>query len=185
MAAFTFSPGALGRTLFMVKIKPLYLPKNLTVSSTLRFTSSGVPFITPAEGENLACVSLWDNFPTEITIPLSGTAQEIAILFAATTNAMQTQVENARITVTYENGETTSVKLIYPMNIDDWLVPALQKENETFYFSEYNHAIVQRLRLDPDKKLANVKIEAIANEVIMGVMGISISKGEVKSRYIH
>jgi len=149
---------------------------SLRAANGLIHTPSGVPFITPAEGENLACVSLWDNFPTEITIPLSGNAQEIAILFASTTNAMQTQVENARITVTYEDGETTSVKLIYPINIDDWLVPALQKENETYYFSEYNHATVQRLRLDPDKKLANVKIEAIANEVIMGVMGVSVSR---------
>ena len=149
---------------------------SLRAANGLIHTPSGVPFITPAEGENLACVSLWDNFPTEITIPLSGNAQEIAILFASTTNAMQTQVENARITVTYEEGETTSVKLIYPINIDDWLVPALQKENETFYFSEYNHATVQRLRLDPDKKLTNVKIEAIANEVIMGVMGVSVSR---------
>ena len=62
------------------------------------------------------------------------------------------------------------------MNIDDWRVPALQKENETYYFSEYNHATVQRLRLEPNKKLANVKIEAIANEVIMGVIGVSVSR---------
>ncbi len=140
------------------------------------YTTSGIPFITPVEKENLACVSVWDNFPTEITIPLSGNAQEIAILFAATTNAMQTQVENVRITVQYDDGETTTVKLVYPFNIDDWLTPALQKENETFYFNEYNHATVQKLRLNPEKKLANVKIEAIANEVIMGVMGISVNR---------
>lgn len=139
-------------------------------------TPSGIPFITPAENKNIVCVSLWDNFPTEITIPLSGSGQELAILYAATTNAMQTQVENVRITVTYEDGETEEKKLIYPINIDDWLVPALQKENETFYFSEYNHATVQRLRVSPDKKLANVKIEAVANEVIMGVIGVSISR---------
>ena len=139
-------------------------------------TPSGIPFITPAEGENLACVSLWDNFPNEITIPLSGNAQELAILFIATTNAMQTQVENVRITITYEDGEIEETKLIYPMNIDDWLVPALQKENETFYFNDYNHATVQRIRVFPNKKLVNVKIETIANEVIMGLMGVSISR---------
>ena len=149
---------------------------SLRAANGLVHTTSGIPFITPAENENLACVSLWDNFPTEITIPLSDTAQEIAILFVATTNAMQTQVENVRITVAYDDDQSESVKLIYPKNIDDWLVPALQKENETFYFSEYNHAIVQRLRLDSDKKLANIKIEAIANEVIMGIMGVSLSR---------
>ncbi len=139
-------------------------------------TESGIPFITPAENENIACVSLWDNFPTDITIPLEGSGQEIAILYAATTNAMQSYVENVRITVEYADGETTSAKLVYPINIDDWLVAALQKESESYYFSNYNHATVQKLRLDPTKKLKNIKFEAIANEVIMGVLGVSISR---------
>ncbi len=139
-------------------------------------TRSGIDFLTPAEGNNLACVSLWDNFPTELTVPLEGAGQELAVMFVSSTNCMQTQVENVRITVTYEDGETVAASLVYPYNIDDWMVPALQKENEIFYFSDFNHAIVQRLRLDPSKKLANVKVEAIANEVIMGVMGISISR---------
>lgn len=147
----------------------------LRTSNGLVHTFSGIPFLTPAKNENLACVSLWDNFPTEISIPLNGKAQELAILFVSTTNSMQTQVENVRITVEYADGETVSVKLIYPVNFDDWLTPALQTQNETFYFNDYNHATVQRICLAPNKELANVKIEAIANEVIMGVMGVSIS----------
>jgi len=139
-------------------------------------TRSGIEFLTPAEGDNIACVSLWDNFPSELTIPLEGCGQELALMFISSTNCMQTQVENVRITVTYEDGQTVTASLVYPYNIDDWMVPALQKENEIFYFSDFNHATVQRLRLDPAKKLANVKVEAIANEVIMGVMGISISR---------
>ncbi|MBQ4516709.1 MAG: hypothetical protein II978_07970 [Clostridia bacterium] len=139
-------------------------------------TKSGIPFATPSENENIACVSVWDNFPTEMVVPLDGTAQELAIMFISTTNSMQTRVENVRITVTYADGKTEEVKLVYPLSIDDWLVPALQTQNETFYFNDYNHATVQRIRLDSSKELANVKIEAVANEVIMGVMGISISR---------
>lgn len=146
----------------------------LREANGLIHTNSGIPFMTPAENENLACVSLWDNFPNEMSIPISGKAKEVAVLFVATTNSMQTQVENARITVTYADGDTTSVKLIYPFNVDDWLTPALQQKNETFYFNDYNHAIVQRLCLDPTKELASVTVEAIANEVIMGVVGVSI-----------
>ena len=139
-------------------------------------TCSGIPFLTPAEKENVACVSLWDNFPTTLTVPLDGTGQELAILYAATTNAMQTQVENVRITVEYADGSTEIAKLVYPDSIDDWLVPSLQKESETFYFSRFNHATVHRIRLNPAKALAHVKVEAIANEVIMGIMGVSISR---------
>ena len=137
---------------------------------------SGIPFLTPKENENLACVSQWDNFPSEINIPLDGKASELAILFMATTNCMQTRVENARITVNYDDGSSEKVSLVYPFNIDDFMVPALQTESETFYFNDYNHAVVQRIKLDRGKKLAGVKIHAVANEVILGV--ISVSLGE-------
>lgn len=139
-------------------------------------TRSGIKFLTPAQGENVACVSLWDNFPTQLSIPLEGCGQELALMFISSTNCMQTQVENVRITVEYADGTITAAKLVYPDSIDDWMVPALQKENEIFYFSDFNHATVKRLRLDSAKKLASVKVEAIANEVIMGVMGVSIKR---------
>ena len=139
-------------------------------------TNSGIPFMTPAENENVACVTQWDRFPTEMSIPLSGNGKEVALLFVMSTNSMQTQVEHIRFTVTYADGTTEVDKLVYPFNVDDWMTPALQTENETFYFSEYNHAIVQRISVDPTKELASVKIEAIANEIVMGLVGVSIGK---------
>ncbi len=149
---------------------------SLRQSGGVVHTKSGIPFSTPAENENLACVSVWDNFPDKMEISLNGNAQEIAILYISTTNSMQTQVENARITVTYKDGGTETVSLVYPFNFDDWLVPALQTQNETLYFNDYNHANIQRIRLDSSKELASIRFEAVANEVILGVMGISISK---------
>ena len=89
---------------------------------------------------------------------------------------MQTGVENVRMTVEYTDGERSSVPLVYPIHIDDWLVPALQTKNEIFYFNDYNHATVQKIRLNPEKTLSCIKIEAVANEVIIGVLGVSISK---------
>lgn len=148
----------------------------LRAANGLIHTSSGIPFLTPPEKENLACVSLWDNFPTSMTIPLKGKGRELAILFISTTNAMQTAVENARITLLYADGGEETVSLTYPVNIDDWLVPALQTENETFYFSDYNHGTVQRIRIDADRELCGLKIEAVANEVILGVLGVSVSR---------
>lgn len=137
---------------------------------------SGIPFVTPAENENLACVSVYDVFPTDITVPLGGKGQEVAVLFIASTYCMQSYVENARITVTYADGTSTYKKLVYPINIDDWLTSALTTEAEIFYFNNFNHATVQKISIDPDKELASIKIEAVANEVILGVAGISISR---------
>ncbi len=137
---------------------------------------SGIPFATPAEKENLACVSMYDNFPTSIRVPLSGKGQEVAILLMTSIYPMQAYVENARITVTYKDGTTTETSLVYPLHVDDWLTSALVTEAEIFYFNDWNHGTVQRLRLDPTKELADIKIEAISNECIFGVAGISISR---------
>lgn len=148
----------------------------LRQANGLVHTQSGIPFITPEQNENLACVSIWDNFPTQTIVDLDGSAKEIAVLFVATTNAMQSHVENARIVVEYEDGSQEKVSLVYPFNFDDWLTPAFQTQNETFYFNHYNHATVQRIKLDQTKKLKNIKIEAVANEVILGVLAISICR---------
>ena len=136
---------------------------------------SGIPFETPAENENVACVSMFDVFPTDITVPLSGKGQEVAVMFIASTNCMLSYVENARITVKYKDGTTTSESLVYPLSIDDWLTSALTTEAEIFYFSNYNHATVKRVKIDPEKELESIKIEAVANDVILGVAGISIA----------
>ena len=145
-------------------------------SGGIVYSPSGIPFATPAEKENLACVSMYDVFPTEITIPLSGKGQELAVLFIARTYCMQSHVENARITVTYTDGTEKHKRLIYPIHMDDWLTSALTTEGEIFYYNNFNHATVQKIRLDCDKELAGIKIEAVANEIILGVAGVSISR---------
>ncbi|MFA6103664.1 MAG: hypothetical protein WCV67_09960 [Victivallaceae bacterium] len=140
------------------------------------YSPSGIGFSTPEEGLNVACTSIWDNFPTVLEIPLTGKASELALLFIGVTNPMQSRVENARFTVTYADGSTQSISMVNPENFDDWLNAALQTQNETVYFSDYNHGMVQRIKLDTQKELSKISIEAIANEVIIGLIGISIRK---------
>ena len=139
-------------------------------------TQSGIPFITPAEKENLACVSIFDRFPTAMNVELCGKGRELAVMFIASTCCLHAYVENARITVTYADGTTTTESLVYPLNIDDWLTSALTDKAEIVYFSDYNHATAVRVRLDPAKELKDVKIEAIANELVLGIAGISINR---------
>ncbi|NLE28465.1 MAG: hypothetical protein GX629_02200 [Phycisphaerae bacterium] len=139
-------------------------------------TPSGLGFATPPTGRNVACVSQWDNFPTAIKIPLHGKAAELALLFIGSTNAMQSWIENARLSVVYQDGSQENVSLVHLDNFDDWLMPALQKKNETVYFNDFNHAIVQRILLDPKKELKNLKLQAVANEIILGLLGVSIRR---------
>ena len=140
------------------------------------YSPSGIPFMTPEKNENLACVSIFDVFPTDMTVELDGKGQEIALLFVASACCLHTGIENARITVTYKDGTTSEEKLVYPFSLDDWLTSALTTEAEIFYFSNYNHATVKRMRIDAEKELSSVKIEAVANDLILGIAGISISR---------
>lgn len=149
---------------------------NLRSSGGTYITNNSTPFFTPEKGSNAACVSIWENFPEEISFSLSGRGNELAVFFIGVTNPMQSRVENARFTVEYSDGTEEKVSLINPDNFDDWLVASVQQENETEYFSDYNHGIIQRIPLDYSKDLKTLKVRAIANEVIVGILGISIQE---------
>ena len=95
-------------------------------------------------------------------------------MFIASTYWMHAGVENVRFTVTYADGTEQAASLVYPVDIDDWMTSALTTEAENFYFNHFNHATVKHIRIDPTKELAGIRVEAIANEVILGVMGISV-----------
>ncbi len=137
---------------------------------------SGIGFATPASGNNAACVSVWENFPDELVFPLEGTAHELAVLVVGVTNPMQSRVENARLSACYADGDPETVSLVNPVNFDDWLVAAVQQENETVYFSDCNHAMVVRIPLDPSRTLRSLKAKAIANEVVLGLLGVSLAR---------
>jgi len=139
-------------------------------------TDSGLTFAVAASGPNAACVSIWKNFPEEISFPLSGRAREVAVFLIGVTNPMQSRVENARIGVRYEDGGEETVALVNPDNFDDWLNAAVQARNETVYFSDHNHGLVQRVALNPARDLHSLYVRAVANEVIVGVLAISLCR---------
>lgn len=139
-------------------------------------TESGLAFSLAPTGPNAAAVSVWENFPTELSVPLTGRARELAVFLIGVTNPMQSRVENGRIDVQYADGGCESVMLVNPDNFDDWLGAAVQTRNETVYFSDHNHGIVQRVALDPARELQALRVCAVANEVIVGVLGVSICR---------
>lgn len=79
-------------------------------------TAKGIPFASPATGKNAVYTSLFDNYPDSVSIPLSGNASALHLLLAGSTNHMQCHMENARITVTYSDGEEETLPLIAPNN---------------------------------------------------------------------
>ena len=155
-------------------------------SRGLFFSAPGVPFATPRsdEGNNVVFVSQWDNFPTEARIPLEGRSNKAYFLLAGSTNLMQSQLDNGEIIIRYRNGSRERLVLHnpttwWPLERDYDLVadafcvpgplpPRIELGNET-------RGIILDLCLDPSRDLSDVTIRAIANEVIIGLMAITLA----------
>ena len=81
------------------------------------FNMAGVPFQTPAVGQNIIYTSLWDNYPDAVTIPLKGKASKAYLLMAGSTNHMQSRIDNGLVVVTYTDGTADTLALRNP---DNW-----------------------------------------------------------------
>ena len=81
----------------------------------------------PSDGANACFTSLWKNCPPRATVPVNARGRKVYFLVAASTSPMQSQIENARITVSLAGGGNRVLPLVNPQNLDDWLcVPYAQ-----------------------------------------------------------
>ncbi len=191
----------------------------LRVAETLN-TSVGVPFLTPVKGHNVMLTTLWDNFPSVNTIPLTGKAERIYLMMAGSTNAMQSQIENGVVRVAYTDGTADSLLLINPESwipieqdfYDDGLAFRLKAKrpyrlhlktglvsrtlsaelgrdvqdaahsvdlNSTGIFGnvlEGGAATLYDLPLDGKKELEHLQVEALSNDVIIGLLGVTLQR---------
>lgn len=95
-------------------------------------TETGLRFMLPADGDNVAFTSLWDNFPDSLTVKLDGHGRHLYLLMAGSTNHMQYDIENAVITVRYTDGTIEKTDIVNPVN---W-APVEQD----FFYDEYAFA---------------------------------------------
>lgn len=171
-------------------------------------TPLGIPFRTPSdESPNIAFTSLWDNYPSSVTIPLTGKASHAFLLMAGSTNHMQVHVPNGEVLVTYRDG--TSSRLVL-RNPETW-VPIEQDlfvdehafrlshprpyrvglktgkvsrsfddeipEDEVYGRSiDGGAAIILDLPLEDDKELKSIAVRTIANEVVIGLMSVTLTR---------
>ncbi len=166
----------------------------------------GVPFKTPgdAESKNIAFVSQWDNYPRQIQVPLTGKASHAYFLMAGSTNPMQSRIDNGEVVIHYTDGSADRLALENPTTwwpierdyyIDDYafarpgpVPPRVDLKTgavltlEAGQFREPNATIsggaatVLDLPLDPTKELKSLTVRATANEVVIGVMGVTLAR---------
>jgi len=166
----------------------------------------GVPFATPGAlaAKNIAFVSQWDNYPRELFVPLRGKSSHAFLLMAGSTSAMQSRFDNGEVCVTYADGSTARLALHNPTTwwpidqdyfIDDFAfarpeplpvrvdlktgkirVLNMEEFKGTGRVVPGGAATVLDLPLDATKDLKSLTVHAIANEVVIGLMSVTLAR---------
>ena len=160
-------------------------------------TTQGVPFIWNAGSENIAFTSMWDNYPVRINFPVNKTGDGIFFLVCGSTNVMQCQIANAVIRLNYADGQSDSLELVPPVNywnlsIIDSHATAPGQGSQADYTSEIHRfcmpaefpeivslgencrAMLLNLKMRKDIELESIILETLSQEVVVGLMGISV-----------
>jgi hypothetical protein len=165
----------------------------------------GIPLQTPSDTlkPNILFTSQWDNYPKELTVPLTGKASHAYLLMAGSTNPMQSRITNGAIIMTYTDGTSDTLLLRNP---ETWW-PIEQDYYHDGYAFDINaprpirvHLATGRLLADADsrisknngkkidggvatvldkpldknKVLKDLKLQTIANDVVIGLMSVTL-----------
>lgn len=173
--------------------------KSLMDGENRLLTPQGVPFSWNGDAKNIAFTSQWDNYPKKIDFPVNKTGEAVYFLVSGSTNVMQCQIANAVIRLNYADGQTDSLELIPPINywnlstidshatapgqgsrtdytseIDRFCMPAIFPE--TVRLGENCRAMLLNLKMRKDVELKSITLETLSQEVVVGLMGITIMK---------
>lgn len=159
-------------------------------------TPQGVPFAW-SEDSNVAFTSLWDNWPSQVSVPVERSGDAVFLLIAGSTNVMQCHIANAVVRLDYADGQQDRLELVPPenyWNLCPIVVTGLSVEQrsrcdytdpidafvvkkpwpETVQLGENCRAMLLNRRLRPGVKLRTVTLETLSQEVVVGLMGVSI-----------
>ena len=134
--------------------------------------------------KNIAFTSLWDNFPRKLTIPVNKKGTAAWFLVAGSTNPMQCWIPNAILRLQYADGVADSLELVPPINY--WALCPLNnvdytRERDAFclpgrlpervQLGKNCRAMVLHRKLRKDVNLESVTLEALSQEVVVGLNG--------------
>jgi hypothetical protein len=155
--------------------------------------------------KNIVFTSKWDNYPDSIQVALTGKSSHVYVLLAGTTNPMQTRMDNGEILIYYKDGSYERLALRNPDNwapieqdyyTDGYAFTAgkpfrlrlktgeIHREFKDFItlkgYSNFaidgGAATILDLPLNPDKELKTLKLKTITNDVVIGLMAVTLQK---------
>jgi len=165
----------------------LSLTSKMLDSTGQLVTPQGIPFKWTSEVTNIAFTSQWDNWPHSVEFPVNVKGQAIWFLVCGSTNCMQGRISNAVISLNYEDGSKQKIDLVPPFNFwnlcpiagtdydykrDAFALPIAPPA--TVKLGNNCRAILISNRLSQGIILQSVTLEALSQEVVIGIMGITV-----------
>jgi hypothetical protein len=154
---------------------------------------------------NILFTSQWDNYPKEAVIPLTGKSSHAYFLMAGSTNPMQSRLVNGAVIISYTDNTADTLLLKNPETwwpieqdyLDDGYAFTIDAPRPVRIHlktgeisSAYNNniekysgkmidggaATVLDMPLNPAKTLKDLKLRAIANDVVIGLMSVTLQR---------
>ncbi len=159
-------------------------------------TPQGVSFKWGGSTKNVAFASLWDNWPDQVSVPVNQSGDAAWFLICGSTTVMQGRIANAVLRLRYADGVEETLELIPPYNY--WNLSPIKgiQARAQFGSSYYDEAgeaftvpkpwpmnvelgtncraMVLNRKLRPGVILESVTLEALSQESVIGLMGVTI-----------
>ena len=152
---------------------------------------------------NILFTSQWDNYPKEAIVPLTGKASHAYLLMAGSTNPMQSRMVNGAVIISYTDNTSDTLLLKNPETwwpieqdyMDDGFAFTIDAARPVRIHlktgkivSDYDNTIaaykgkmidggaatVLDLPLNKNKTLKELKLQTIANDVVIGLMSVTL-----------
>jgi len=146
-----------------------------------------VPFLWSNGNRNIAFTSQWDNWPKQITVPVNATGNAVWFLLCGTTDPMEVRIANAELRLKYADGVVEKLELVPPLNFwtlcpfggvdydyerDGFALPKVPPM--TVQLGQNCRGVVLPWRLRPGVALESVTLETLSQQVVIGLMGVTM-----------
>ena len=169
----------------------------LDAAGTTVTDRDGAPYRIGSLSNNIAFTSLYPNWPDSVTVPVDRCARAVKALVCGSTNPMQIAIANAVLRFRYSDGSEETLELVNPDNF--WSLCAYEgapseKGQGTVNDYSYEHdafclpetppdtvelghqcrAVSLTWQLAEGKKLESVTLETLSQEIVVGLMALTL-----------
>lgn len=144
-------------------------------------------FLKPQPNKNIAFTSLWDNWPVKIEVPVDQKGDAVWLLVSGNTTPMQGKIANAVFRFHYADGKEETFDIVPPQNF--WSLAKFGNVDYSYERDGFSlpkvppsmvqlgtncRAMVYGWKLRPGVALEKITLETLSQDVIIGLMGVSI-----------